>query len=222
MKNSLSLFCIKNSLGPLEQEIMGEIWNSGKKKLTVREILGSQNKNKLVAYTTVMTVVDHLYNKGFLDREKIGKTYYYLPVINRDYVVKTSLVKLFRDLNSDYGKRKILYFAFSSSLPKFKIELPPYTVPVAYAASITFLVFIFVLSLYDFLQNISFLTIKDYLGFLTSDLNLFVGRLQFFGLAIFDNFPIVDVLSIIISFILVFVLFKKLIKAIDIKVLITG
>lgn len=216
-KDTPSLFCLKSNLGSLEYEVMKSIWDL-EKRVTVRDIVNLQQLNSH-AYTTIMTVINHLYDKGFLTRKKIKKTYYYSPIIEKNYVIGTSLSNVFRDLNKDYGKRKILYLALSNSiLPRVSFEIPPYTLPIIYGISITLLSFILILSTYNLLQNSNFLAVKDYLSLLTSDLNLFAGRLQLFFLAIIENLPIADALGTLISFALVLFLFKKLSKILDIKI----
>jgi len=61
------------AVGELESEILTVLWK--KDKTTVREALQSLKEKRVLAYTTVMTVMDNLYKKGFLKREKIKKTY---------------------------------------------------------------------------------------------------------------------------------------------------
>lgn len=64
-------------LGPLEQKVMECIWD--RDETTCREILNCLNyaAKKKMAYTTLMTVMDRLFDKGFLTRKKKGKTYIY-------------------------------------------------------------------------------------------------------------------------------------------------
>jgi predicted transcriptional regulator len=70
-------------LGELEAEIMDRLW-TWKRPATVREIVDDINKQRPVAYTTVMTVADILYNKGWLLRNKQGRAWLYLPVRSRE------------------------------------------------------------------------------------------------------------------------------------------
>ena len=51
-------------LGPLETRLLGML--SQRRDATVRELLSSAQVD--AAYTTVMTTLDRLYKKGFLDR----------------------------------------------------------------------------------------------------------------------------------------------------------
>jgi len=55
-----------HSLGELEAEIMEVVWKL--KKCPVRRVLDKLKSKRKVAYTTVMTVMCRLYNKGLLKR----------------------------------------------------------------------------------------------------------------------------------------------------------
>jgi predicted transcriptional regulator len=50
---------------------------------TVREMLDDLAQERRLAYTTVMTVMDNLYRKGWLTRDLDGKAYRYRPVSSR-------------------------------------------------------------------------------------------------------------------------------------------
>jgi predicted transcriptional regulator len=65
----------KPQLGPLEQQLLTELWSHG--SATVRELLGDGRIRQ--AYTTVMTTVDRLYKKGLLDRVVEGRAFRYTP-----------------------------------------------------------------------------------------------------------------------------------------------
>ncbi|MCZ4102782.1 MULTISPECIES: BlaI/MecI/CopY family transcriptional regulator [Streptomyces] len=70
-------------LGDLEAEIMDRLW-TWKRSATVREIVDDINLQRDVAYTTVMTVANILYSKGWLLREKQGRAWTYAPVRSRE------------------------------------------------------------------------------------------------------------------------------------------
>lgn len=70
-------------LGELEAEIMDRLWRWGR-PATVREIVDDINRQRPVAYTTVMTVADVLYHKGWLRREKSGRAWMYEPERSRE------------------------------------------------------------------------------------------------------------------------------------------
>lgn len=71
--------------GELEAAVMERLWSWGRPAI-VREVLEDLRKERDLAYTTVMTVMDNLYRKGWLTREREGRAYRYQPVATRqDY-----------------------------------------------------------------------------------------------------------------------------------------
>lgn len=70
------------SLGALEQKTLNEVWRKG--EVSVRDVVSSFGDS--VAYTTVMTTLDRLYKKGFLDRHKSDRAYIYKARHTRDEV----------------------------------------------------------------------------------------------------------------------------------------
>jgi predicted transcriptional regulator len=63
------------SLGSLERDTMNEVWR--RKEVSVRQVETAFGER--VAYTTVMTTLDRLYKKGFLNRRKSGRAFLYTP-----------------------------------------------------------------------------------------------------------------------------------------------
>ena len=70
-------------LGDLEAEIMDRLW-TWDRPATVREVVDDINKTRPLAYTTVMTVTNILYTKGWLLRGKQGSAWLYAPVRSRE------------------------------------------------------------------------------------------------------------------------------------------
>ena len=69
--------------GELESVIMDVMWAADRPYL-VREVRERLSYNRPVAYTTVMTVMNILYGKGVLRREKHGRAWRYWPVESRE------------------------------------------------------------------------------------------------------------------------------------------
>ena len=65
-------------LGPLEAEVLEELWAAGE-PLAVRDVLDAVNAGRTppLAYTTVMTVMSRLAEKGILARRPHGRGYVY-------------------------------------------------------------------------------------------------------------------------------------------------
>jgi len=68
--------------GELEAVIMDRLWEWGRPVL-VREMVGALRDDRPLAYTTVMTVMENLYRKGWLRRERDGRAWRYEPTRSR-------------------------------------------------------------------------------------------------------------------------------------------
>lgn len=74
----------RTSLGELEAGVLSILWSSGE-PLAVRDVLARINRQRpALAYTTVLTVLDRLYDKGLVTREKEGKAFLYRAAVSRD------------------------------------------------------------------------------------------------------------------------------------------
>ncbi|WP_433399340.1 BlaI/MecI/CopY family transcriptional regulator [Streptomyces sp. CA-146814] len=69
-------------LGELEDAVMTRVWQ-GNRPVTVREVLEDLQQERSIAYTTVMTVMDNLHQKGWVRREVDGRAYRYTAVSTR-------------------------------------------------------------------------------------------------------------------------------------------
>ena len=78
----------QNKLTPVEWEIMESVWKMGN-RTTAREVFNYTFPNGEKAYTTVQTILNNLYNKGMLKREKIGMVNFYTPKKSRKNMVKS-------------------------------------------------------------------------------------------------------------------------------------
>jgi predicted transcriptional regulator len=69
-------------LGELEAAIMDRLWEWGR-PAPVREVLDDLRKDRTIAYTTVMTVMENLHRKGWLRRYRDGRAWCYEPTGSR-------------------------------------------------------------------------------------------------------------------------------------------
>jgi predicted transcriptional regulator len=84
----------KLQLGPLEQELLESLWRC--ESATVRELI---ERGKLdLAYTTVMTTLDRLYKKDFLDRVAEGRAFRYSPRFSKVDLQRQVAGQAIRDL----------------------------------------------------------------------------------------------------------------------------
>lgn len=82
--------------GELESAIMDVMWSRAE-PATVRDVLDELRGQRDRAYTTVMTVMGILHNKGWLRRERVGRAWRYEPTITREAYV----ARLMRDVLDD-------------------------------------------------------------------------------------------------------------------------
>jgi predicted transcriptional regulator len=65
------------NLGPLESAVMSLLWDADG-PLSVRQVLDSL-RDRHLAYTTVATVLENLHRKEWLERERLGRVWFYRP-----------------------------------------------------------------------------------------------------------------------------------------------
>lgn len=94
----------------LEAEIMRIVWD--KKSATVREVWQElKSQGKRLAYTTVMTVMVRLYEKGILRRVKEGKGYRYFPNYPREMLLRRFIDSIVERIVAVFGEPAISYLA---------------------------------------------------------------------------------------------------------------
>lgn len=62
---------------------MERVWSTDD-PVTVREVLADLATRREIAYTTVMSTMDNLHRKGWLNRTREGRAYSYWPTVTRE------------------------------------------------------------------------------------------------------------------------------------------
>jgi len=110
-----------STLGKLELEIMHVVWDKG--KATVQEVKDALEETHPGAYSTFLTMMRSLENKGFLKHEmhEDGRTYVYRSLVNREEVsanifqdiyerlFRNSSERLLNAIDALFQKEKITY-----------------------------------------------------------------------------------------------------------------
>jgi BlaI family transcriptional regulator, penicillinase repressor len=95
-------------LGPLEANVMESIWGSRKTPVTVREIYEVLKKTRGLAYTTVMSTMDRLFEKKLLDRKiekgRGGLYYVYWPSLEKQSFQKSAVREVLSSLIDNFGE----------------------------------------------------------------------------------------------------------------------
>jgi predicted transcriptional regulator len=108
---------IMSRLGELERAVMEVLWERAT-PATAREV-GRTLADRDLAYTTVMTVLDRLAKKGFVQREQVGRAWSYTPTASREaYITRLMLDAL--DLTGD---RDAALVRFARSVSGAEAEL---------------------------------------------------------------------------------------------------
>lgn len=96
-------------LGELESEVMEIVWRS-KKPIPVRSVTEIIQKRRKIAYTTVMTIMGRLVEKGFLKRTPSGKAYVYFPVYTKDKFLTRATRQIIKNFIASFGNAAIAHF----------------------------------------------------------------------------------------------------------------
>lgn len=70
---------LRVALGNLEREVMEIVWHCGAG--TVKDV--QSQLPRVIAYTTVMTTLDRLFKKGYVNRDRVGRAFVYRAARSR-------------------------------------------------------------------------------------------------------------------------------------------
>ena len=111
---------MRKFLGDLECEIMELVWKKAKPTATVREIYEVIYKQRGIAYTTVLTTMSRLAEKGILRIvDRTGLANCYAPAESRDQFIKRSVSHVLKIFMREFPSQCQEYFA---QLPGKKIN----------------------------------------------------------------------------------------------------
>ncbi len=99
---------LKKLLGSLELKVMECMWQV--EEATVQQVVAAINRRRPIAYTTVMTVMVHLVDKGLLVRTKEGKRYRYRLAQSREEFLQETSRRIIHTLVDDFGDLAIAQF----------------------------------------------------------------------------------------------------------------
>ena len=77
-------------LHELEAAIMDIVWTKRLSGFAMSEVVAVLEKQRDIAYTTVMTTLARLHEKGLLARERDGKRYLYTPKVSREEFLEST------------------------------------------------------------------------------------------------------------------------------------
>ncbi|MFN2488346.1 MAG: BlaI/MecI/CopY family transcriptional regulator [Actinomycetota bacterium] len=95
-------------LGPLEAEIMDVVWDRG--DVTVRDVHRALESTRPIAYTTVMTTLGRLADKGLLKRLEERSAHRYTPIMTRDQYARSTVKSVVDWLIGHFPDPAVAYF----------------------------------------------------------------------------------------------------------------
>ncbi len=87
---------------------MDRLWNRDGDPTTVRELFAELAGEREIAYTTVMSTMDNLHRKGWLERRREGKAFRYWPTLTREQ----HSARLMREALDDGGRAELVLAHF--------------------------------------------------------------------------------------------------------------
>jgi predicted transcriptional regulator len=113
---------IARYLGEVQAEAMGIFWR--RESATVREALDDLNerRRKKLAYTTVLTIVTRLWQRGFLRREPEGRGFRYRAARSRDELLAELSDELIDRLLTDFGDVAVAQLGHRLELDPARLE----------------------------------------------------------------------------------------------------
>lgn len=97
-------------LGELESEIMEIVWHS-LNPVSVRDVTEKLQHKRKIAYTTVMTVMGRLADKGLLKRIASGRAYIYKSAYSKDRFLTRVSRQIIKNFISSFGWSAVAHFA---------------------------------------------------------------------------------------------------------------
>lgn len=95
-------------LGPLEAEIMDVVWDIG--DVTVRDVHAALSSQRPIAYTTVMTTLGRLTDKGLLRRIEAQPAHHYSALVSRDQYATSTVKSVVDWLLGHFPDPAVAYF----------------------------------------------------------------------------------------------------------------
>ncbi|MGH9290611.1 MAG: BlaI/MecI/CopY family transcriptional regulator [Acidimicrobiales bacterium] len=98
--------------GELANQVLDVVWDAPG-PVTPRQVHAQLSKSRKLAYTTAMTILVRLFEKGLLEREPAGRAFAYRPVVSREQRAAARM----NDALTSAGDPSLALTHFVESLP---------------------------------------------------------------------------------------------------------
>ncbi|MBN2432745.1 MAG: BlaI/MecI/CopY family transcriptional regulator [Acidobacteria bacterium] len=109
--------------GRREFQVLGILW--AEHPLSVQQVRDRLSAEIPLAYTTVMTILDQLYRKRLVHRNRAGRAYRYRPAHERDFVCRSLVAGFVADFFDSDPQRVRTLLAELDGRPSATVEAPP-------------------------------------------------------------------------------------------------
>jgi predicted transcriptional regulator len=102
-----------NRLGELERAVMDQVWaaaDDGRHTVSVREVHEALSRRRVIAYTTVMTVMGRLTDAGLLTQERSGRAYRYAAAGSREELTAATMREQLQGMGGQDRRTALLHF----------------------------------------------------------------------------------------------------------------
>ena len=107
---------LRKFLGDLECEIMELVWKKANPTVTVREIYDILRRERQIAYTTVMTTMVRLAEKGLLRIvDKAGLANCYVPQESREEFIRNTVAHILEIFTKEFPQESKAFLAEGTS-----------------------------------------------------------------------------------------------------------
>ncbi len=108
---------------PLELECLKALWSMGEG--SVKDVRLALARDRNLAYTTVMTILDRLARKGRVARRKVGRSFVYAAVLSREELRRLAIRDLVDSFFDGSEQSLIVYLERGTSSERYKSEPEP-------------------------------------------------------------------------------------------------
>ena len=109
----------QQSLSEFEQQVMDIVWK--KEACTIKDVHTSFSKEKSFAYNTIGTILERLYEKGFVHKKNTNGVNLFTPKVSKERYSENIMTTFLRKFMATFGEIGIASFVKSvDKLPQEK------------------------------------------------------------------------------------------------------
>lgn len=111
---------MKNKPTDSELEVLTLLWKNG--PMTVREVHDSIRMDRKIGYTTTLKIMQIMFEKGLLERRKLGKTHIYSEKVDQEKTQKGIVSKMIKNVFQGSSKELVMQALGNSRPSKEELE----------------------------------------------------------------------------------------------------